>query len=343
MAAAPNAPRRTRNRAQRWCFTINARPGAHDSVTLESLEEQAGRLMDILEPSVFIYQIELGDAKTAHVQGYCEWRWQKDFTFLKSVSRHVHWEKAKANRAKNVEYCSKPEGSLRGPWMKGVRISIPEEGKTAEEVMLAAGKQPYRWQYAVLNLAEEKPHDRTVYWFWEPTGCVGKTFLCKCLVQTRSWFYGAVHGRGAGRDVLYGIAKFLGKGSDARPSGSGGGRGRGPRAGEPEPDDPTLDGVLIDVPRSVVELDMNVIEQIKNGLFFNGKYESQMVSYKIPHVFIFANRPPSQAEYGSLSLDRWDRSVFKITESKKLEQTRFTSCGAHAGEEALSEMQSDDE
>lgn len=340
MAAVPGAPKRVRNRSQRWCFTINAPVGKHDSVTLEDLEIQAGRLMELLEPGVFIYQIEMGANGTAHVQGYVEFKYQKDFNWLKGFSRHVHWEKAKANRAKNVEYCSKADGFLRGPWMKGVRISVPDEDKEPIEVMRAAGKEPYRWQEAVFNLAEEKAHDRLVYWFWEPTGCVGKTFLCKCLVSSRGWFYGAAHGRGAGRDLLYGVAKFLGQGSEARSSGPGR-RGAGPRAGEPEPESPRLDGILIDIPRSVAELDMNVIESIKNGLFFNGKYESQMVSYKIPHVFIFANRPPSQAEYGSLSVDRWHNTVFKITESKKLEQTRFTECGAYAGEEALSEMQSD--
>jgi len=324
----PGAPRRVRNRSQRWCFTINAAPGQSDPLTLDTLEMKAGGLMDQLEPGVFIYQIERGDQGTAHVQGYCEFKYQKDFSYLKRVNKHAHWEKAKGSRAENVKYCTKPEGFLRGPWMKGVRLEPPDddEKQDPEQVFAAAGFVPFGWQTQVLGIAKAPVHPRRIHWFWEPTGNVGKTFLCRSLVSSGTWFYGACHGRGSGRDVLYGVARFLGRGSEQRE------RGGRPRPGVPDPEPPRCDGVLVDVPRSVIELDMSIVEQLKNGLFFNGKYESQMIMFDAPHVFIFSNRAPSQAEYGALSRDRW--IVYRIDDDKELCLSMFDEFGNYQGETA---------
>lgn len=45
------------------------------------------------------------------------------------------------------------------------------------------------------------------------------------------------------------------------------------------------------------------IEEIKNGIFFNSKYESSMVIYNSPHVICFANFKPQEYK---LSKDRWN-------------------------------------
>lgn len=48
---------------------------------------------------------------------------------------------------------------------------------------------------------------------------------------------------------------------------------------------------------------MKIIEQIKNGIYFSGKYESQMKYDKPPHVVVFSNTMPDQSK---LSADRWN-------------------------------------
>lgn len=44
------------------------------------------------------------------------------------------------------------------------------------------------------------------------------------------------------------------------------------------------------------------LEVVKDGIFYNTKYESGMVMYNVPHVVVLANFPPDQTK---LSADRW--------------------------------------
>ena len=50
---------------------------------------------------------------------------------------------------------------------------------TRGSFMLAAG---------VVDILKTEPDERTIHWFWEPKGNVGKTTLCKWLVVKRGAF-----------------------------------------------------------------------------------------------------------------------------------------------------------
>ena len=43
------------------------------------------------------------------------------------------------------------------------------------------------------------------------------------------------------------------------------------------------------------------IEEVKNGILFNNKYEAKMVVFNNPHVVVFSNFEP---DYKALSSDR---------------------------------------
>lgn len=62
--------------------------------------------------------------------------------------------------------------------------------------------------------------------------------------------------------------------------------------------------ILIDLPRTFNKdyLSYSGIEEIKNGMFFNTKFESDMVIFNRPHIFVFSNGHP---DVSNLSLDRW--------------------------------------
>jgi hypothetical protein len=61
--------------------------------------------------------------------------------------------------------------------------------------------------------------------------------------------------------------------------------------------------ILVDVPRSNLDfLSYSGMEQIKNGYFFSGKYESSEIIMNSPHIICFANELP---KVGKLSIDRW--------------------------------------
>ena len=46
-----------------------------------------------------------------------------------------------------------------------------------------------------------------------------------------------------------------------------------------------------------------MLEQIKNGMIYSGKYEGGQCLFESPHIVIFANSKP---EIENMSIDRWN-------------------------------------
>lgn len=135
---------------------------------------------------------------------------------------------------------------------------------------------PYPWQKEIIDLCATEPDKRTIHWYWEATGGVGKSTLAKYIVK----HYNAIVVSGKAADMKCAIARRVEEVGTA------------------------YDVVIMDIPRSIDEkfFSYTGIEEIKNGLFFNGKYESGMVVTEYPHVIVFANRPP---DVDKMSADRW--------------------------------------
>nr|WAE42307.1 MAG: replication associated protein [Cressdnaviricota sp.] len=91
-----------RNRARRWCFTLNNY--TDDDVSLISLYFE--------KEKYFIFGKEVGENGTPHLQGYVEFNNQKDFSTLIKIIPRIHWEKAKGDRNSNIKYCSK-DGDIK--------------------------------------------------------------------------------------------------------------------------------------------------------------------------------------------------------------------------------------
>jgi hypothetical protein len=73
--------------------------------------------------------------------------------------------------------------------------------------------------------------------------------------------------------------------------------------------------VIFDFGRSQADhVNYEVIESVKNGIMFSGKYESCSKTFDIPHVVIFANFEPDLTK---LSADRWDVRHFTEDDLKK--------------------------
>lgn len=63
------------------------------------------------------------------------------------------------------------------------------------------------------------------------------------------------------------------------------------------------DIVIFGYPRSTEDyISYGALEEIKDGIFFSGKYESRMKIFNPPHVYVFANFRPNEDE---MSKDRW--------------------------------------
>lgn len=176
--------------------------------------------------------------------------------------KRIHWEKCKGSRADNITYCSK-----QGDYVsKGLSISV-------DDPLLKVNL--YEWQNEIIQLIKSKPDPRKIYWYWEHKGNVGKTALAKHICIK----YNALYVSGSANNIKYAITQWIDKCK-------------------------TLDVVIYGVPRSQESkiISYEILESIKDGIFFSTKYESGMVLFNTPHVIVFANFPPEEM---LLSIDRW--------------------------------------
>jgi hypothetical protein len=166
------------------------------------------------------------------------------------------------NWNKSVLYCSKLE-TRSGSVYSNIDIDIIKDPME--------GLKLKGWQHRILNTIKKVPDDRKIFWFYDKAGNTGKTTFCKSLVLKHKAFYCS----GKANDIKHAICMMKIK--------------------------PKI--VLWDVPRSNLDyISYQAIEEVKNGIFFSGKYESGTVIYNIPHVIILCNEEPN---YGKLSKDRW--------------------------------------
>lgn len=232
-----------------WCFTYNN----FDSV--EILETTLRSLSDW-----YLFQEEVGENGTPHLQGTVCFKARCRLSELKPINPKIHWAPTKCVKS-SILYCQKKETAVGRVWSHGIEVQ--------EELDL---DEPYGWAMEVLNAIDNKPDKRTINWYWEPDGNVGKTSLCKYLVAKR----GALMLTGKSNDMYYMLSKYPNR----------------------------RRVILIDVPRSGQDyINYGAIEQIKNGLCFSGKYDSDQLIFNCPHVFVFANEPPKVCE---MSVDRWN-------------------------------------
>lgn len=243
--------------AKRWCFTWNNPP--RDGV--EQLKMKFGSNGS----SKWVFQLEVGDSGTEHFQGYIVFE-KKCRPIEKIKIKEIHWEPCRGDELSNIKYCSK-EPRIKGPWLSNIRI--PKPLKIVDKLL--------PWQEKVWNIVNGEPDDRTINWFYETDGCVGKTALCKyiCSKIERSAF---VSGKAA--DIKFAVSTALKKYNNE------------------------LDVVIFHFVRSQEEyVSYQAIEEVKDGMFFSAKYESCMELFNSPHIVIFANFYPDTEK---LSLDRWN-------------------------------------
>lgn len=246
-----------------WTFTFNNYTDG-DMETLEMILKH--------ECDWYVFQEETGEEGTPHLQGTIKLKRKKRLTELKKVHKTIHWEMTK-QISSSIAYCTKEK--TRTGKIFTYNVKIPEEVPVDE---------PYGWQLEIMKIIDSEPDKRTIHWFWEPKGGVGKTELSKYLCLKHN----ALMLTGKSADMFH----MLSKHEDRRRN------------------------IICDIPRKNIDyINYAAIEMIKNGLVFSGKYDSCQLIFKCPHVIVFANQPPDET---ALSRDRWhiveiDIEVHKIT------------------------------
>lgn len=217
---------------------------------------------------------EVSESGTPHLQFCFKFKNARTFISIKNKFPKCHIEKSK-NWMKTKKYCSKLATATGPPTLPpGQRIRRPL-------VDPLEGKELRPFQQELMSIIDSDPDDRRITWVFDEAGCAGKTTFAKhlCIKRPNEILY--VTGKSA--DIRYGVTQFLSN------------------------EDNDLYVVLIGLTRSVENfVSYEGIEQVKDGLFYNTKYESKMVTYNCPHVIVFANFEP---DYNKLTEDRWNMIV----------------------------------
>lgn len=214
----------------------------------------------------YFFQTEKGaETGTIHYQGFIECK-----NPIVRPKEPWFWEGIKGTIKQNIVYCSKDKTKIAGPWFSNEYAKdIPE----ALDVIKVEdmNENQLKWKAMI----EAKPEKRKIYWIYDEIGGAGKTDFAKWAAVNVP--YTIILG-GKANDAFYGISQFVEK------------QGK-------------VHAVIFDFPRCLDGgVSYEALEKIKDGLFFNTKYESGMCIYNPPHVICFANWAP---RYGAVSLDRW--------------------------------------
>lgn len=192
-----------------------------------------------------------------HLQGFIALKKAQRITELK-IPGKPHIEVCMGSAEQNDEYCSK-EGDYY-KWGYPKPISIIDK--------------LYPWQQEIVDLYHTEPNDRTVHWYWDESGNIGKSALVKYLVVK----YQILFCSGGRHQDLMNLV-FNQNMEDCR-------------------------AVVFDIPRAHKgNVSYSALESIKNGMVCNTKYETGVKIFNSPHVIVFANFPPSDTD--EMSQDRW--------------------------------------
>jgi len=203
---------------------------------------------------------EVGESGTPHLQGGM-WLLKKErITGLKKVPG---FERASFREIRNEEALIRYIQKDGNTWMVG----FPKPIKIISDL--------YEWQANIERICMEEPDDRTINWFWEPVGNIGKSAFCKYMIVKHK----ALYCSGGKHSDLMNLV-FNQNMDECRI-------------------------VIFDIPRAHRgNVSYSALESIKNGLVCNTKYETGSKVFNSPHIIVMANFEPEEPE--KLSGDRWN-------------------------------------
>lgn len=125
----------------------------------------------------------------------------------------------------------------------------------------------YLWQVAVLGWLMQEPDNRTINWIYDLTGGNGKTAFALHMYDNHN---AIIFNTGKDTDIAFAYS--------------------GQKI------------VIFDYMRSKMHVSYQVLEAMKNGYLFSGKYESKVKRFASPHILCLANWKP---DFKQMSADRW--------------------------------------
>lgn len=265
----------TKNRA--WTFTWN-----------NYTDDDISYLEKKLDCGEYVFGEEIGEKGTPHLQGVVRFKNARSFNSMRNLFKNNHIEICK-NWIGSKIYCSKDGETYTN--IQNHKILVEEEW----EVMLEKeyGNVIWKnWQQYIIDIIRMEPDTRTIHWIWDECGNIGKSFLCKYLDLKHN----AIIASGKSENVKNQVLDWMN------------------RKNRKFMEHPKL--VVLDIPRSCKDyINYGILEDLKNGHIYSGKYEGGKCIFSSPHVIVFANRQP---ERSAMSQDRWN--VVKICEDGTLKR-----------------------
>lgn len=203
---------------------------------------------------------EVGENGTPHLQGYISLIRKNRITAIHKWPGFARASfRAIRNDAAAQAYIQK-DGDT---WTYG----FPKPVKVIEEL--------YPWQASIRDIAITEADDRTIHWYWEEKGNIGKSAFIKYMIVKHQVLLCC---GGKYSDIVNLVFNQ---------------------------DMNETQAVFFDIPRANKgSVSYAALESIKNGMVCNTKYETGVKVFNSPHVFVFANFPPMDLD--ALSSDRWD-------------------------------------
>lgn len=181
-------PKKKNFKFRSWCFTYN-----------NPTEEGIERLMEMFDRDYddgrLLYAIigneTAPETGTPHIQGFCKYKNEKTWKFLKKIDEKIHIEPARSSDHKNFKYCSK-EGDFQEfgerPKKQGNRTDIDEirlhvlgGGDMRTSWMQARGYQALKFAEMGIKLfGEKRSWKPMVVWFHGSTG-TGKSQTAEAI------------------------------------------------------------------------------------------------------------------------------------------------------------------
>lgn len=238
-------------------------------------EEEYDNLKIRLNPlGDYILGREVGESGTPHIQGFINLKKKKSWSsFIKYID----------NKRLHIEPC-------KGNLQQNINYCCKDnnfESNFIEKKFIQEINNLYNWELDINNILNQEPDDRSLYYFFESEGCKGKTTYQKYVF---THYEKCIILSGKAADMKNGIVSYYNTNKFL----------------------PKI--VLINIPRESKDfISWTGIEEIKDMLFYSGKYEGGCICGNCPHVIIFANQPP---DINKVSLDRW--KIFKIKDNNAI-------------------------
>lgn len=253
-------------------YVLAGRWTVPEGESTEGLEEKIKMVLLMNNVEHFVFQLEKGE-KTQRLH-YQMWLQMKEKIRPNQLGRQLHehlygieiQRASLQGRVALKTYCMKTDTRVAGPW-------ADREIYMGEDIIKELKKWQLRLKDYLLNKTPKNP--RQILWVVDAIGGAGKSAFCKYMdyhhkIPKISF--------GKATDILHMVAE-----------------------------NQNAIGYTFDLSRtkpatlSMTEI-YNAMEEVKNGHFMTGKYNSKRVFMRIPNMVIFANFKP---KLEALSADRW--------------------------------------